>query len=60
MPQLRLTKRHIEAIVPPATGQTIYYDTELIGFGLRVGQRRKTFICEAQVKRRTVRVSIGP
>lgn len=60
MPQLRLTKRNIEQIARPASGQILYYDSDLRGFGLRVGARSQTFFAERQVRRRTVRVTIGP
>lgn len=59
MPMLRLTKRIIETIENPANGQVFYRDTELPGFGLRVGARSKVFFAEGQVLRRTVRVTIG-
>jgi integrase len=59
MPHIRLTNRAIDAIQPPASGQQLYRDTELAGFGLRVGTRSKVFFAEAQVRRRTVRVTLG-
>src|SRR6478609_1840508 len=59
MPTIKLTKRSIDAIEPPASGQVFYRDTDLAGFGLRVGPRARTFFAEAQVRRRTVRVSLG-
>ena len=60
MPQLRLTKRNIDDVAHPASGQVLYLDDQLRGFGLRVGSRSKTFFAEAQVNRRTVRVTLGP
>ncbi|CAM3344672.1 tyrosine-type recombinase/integrase [Asticcacaulis taihuensis] len=59
MPAIRLTKRSIDAIESPASGQILYRDSDLIGFGLRVGTKTKVFYAEAQVKRRTIRVTIG-
>lgn len=59
MPTLRLTKRTIEAIVPPSAGQVLYRDADLPGFGLRVGTRSRVFFVEGQVRRRTVRVTLG-
>ena len=59
MPSLRLTKRTIESIIPPTSGQIFYRDADLTGFGLRVGTRSKVFFAEAQVAKRTVRVTIG-
>jgi hypothetical protein len=59
MPTCRLTKRTIDAIPTPAKGQVLYRDADLAGFGLRVGTRSRVFFAEAQVRRRTVRVTIG-
>jgi hypothetical protein len=59
MPTIRLTKRTIEAVPFAATGQVLYRDEELTGFGLRVGNRAKTFFAEGQVQRRTIRLTIG-
>ena len=59
MPAIHLTKRTIDALPTPEDGQAFYRDRELNGFGLRVGARTKTFFVEAQVRRRTIRVSIG-
>lgn len=59
MPTIRLTKRNIDAIPLPQTGQVLYRDDELTGFGLRVGSRSKVFFVEGQVARRTVRATIG-
>ncbi len=38
MPRLHFTKRAIEAISPPESGQILYRDTGLRGFGLRVSK----------------------
>ncbi len=59
MPMIRITKRTIEAIETPAAGQVLYRDTELRGFGLRVGRRDRSYFVERQVRRRTVRTTIG-
>lgn len=59
VPMLRLTKRAIEALPHPASGQVLYYDDQLRGFGLRAGLKSKVFFAERQIKRRTVRVTIG-
>lgn len=37
MPSLHFTRRAIEAILPPESGQVLYRDTTLQGFGLSVG-----------------------
>jgi len=59
MPMIHLTKRSIDAIPPVASGQILYRDASLAGFGLRVGTQSKVFFAEGQVARRTVRVTIG-
>jgi hypothetical protein len=59
MTNIHLTKRTIESIPFLAAGQKLYRDDQLTGFGLRVGTRSKVFFVEAQVRRRTVRVTIG-
>lgn len=59
MPDLNLTKRTVAALPHPVAGQVLYRDESLSGFGLRVGTRSKVFFAEGQVRRRTVRVTIG-
>jgi integrase len=59
MPTFHLTKRTIEAIPLTELGQILYRDSELTGFGIRVGSKSKVFFVEGQVNRRTVRVTIG-
>ena len=59
MLKLHLTKRTIEAIPLTDLGQILCRDSELPGFGIRVGSKTKVFFVEGQVNRRTVRVTIG-
>lgn len=59
MPDLHLTRRSIDAIPFPEKGQFFYRDTQLSGFGLRVGTQSKTYYVEGQVNRKTRRVTIG-
>ncbi len=50
MPKLKLTKGNIDKL-PLTTGERVdYWDTELSGFGLRVGKESKTFVVKADVK----------
>lgn len=59
MPNLRLTRRAVDEIPHPASGQVFYRDTMLTGFGLRVGKQSKVYYAEGQVNRQTRRVTIG-
>jgi integrase len=59
MPNLRLTRRTIDEIPYSASGQVFYRDTQLTGFGLRVGTQSKVYYAEGQVNRQTRRVTIG-
>jgi len=57
--KLKLTKSSVEA-VPFAEGrQKVYFDTQMTGFGLCVGQRTKSYFAQRQVGRKTIRVTIG-
>lgn len=55
----KLTKTFIESLPFPETGQTFYRDSQLRGFGLRVGKNSKVYYAEAKVNDKTVRVTIG-
>ncbi len=59
MPSLRFTKSAVAAIPHPKSGQKIYRDTQLRGFGLLVGTTKKSYFVESQLNGRTRRVSIG-
>lgn len=55
----KLTKTLIDSIPYPESGQVFYRDTELKGFGVRVGTGSKVYIAEGKVDGKTVRVTIG-
>lgn len=61
MALLKLTKSHVDnqAFTDITGRQVFYYDTELKGFGLRVGNNTKSYFAEAKVNGKTVRVSLG-
>ena len=50
MPKLQLTKSAINKLDFTPSGQVDYWDTELSGFGLRVGKESKTFMVKADIK----------
>lgn len=55
----RLTKTVVDSFPFPESGQTFFRDTDLKGFGLRVGVDSKVYIAEGKINNRTVRVTIG-
>ncbi len=55
----KLTKSFVDSIPFATTGQAFYRDSELKGFGLRVGAQTKVYIAEGRVNDKVVRVSIG-
>ena len=61
MARKKLTKMEVDKL--PLTDQSgvqdFYYDTELKGFGLRVGYTSKTYFAETKVHGKTVRVTLG-
>jgi len=58
MPQ-KLTKTIIDSIPCAEKGQVFYRDSELKGFGLRVGATSKVYIAESKVNGKSIRVTIG-
>ena len=59
MPKIKLTKTVVAELTPPEKGQTIYWDNTLNGFGVCVGQTKKTYIAQRDINGRTVRYTIG-
>lgn len=55
----KITKRFVERLEYTAQGQSLYFDTELKGFGVRVTRNAKTFIAQGRVNGAVCRVSIG-
>ncbi|MEO7859215.1 MAG: site-specific integrase [Nitrospirales bacterium] len=56
----KLTKRLIDSVPQPASGQAFYRDTELQGFALRVTPGSKSFTYERRINGRSRRMTIGP
>jgi len=59
MAKAKLTKQFVGQQPKTTSGQQLIWDTELPGFGLRIGRERKTFFAEAKVNRKTIRYTIG-
>ena len=59
MPHLKLTKSNIDKVPLAENGQMIYFDTEMPGFGLRVGKTKKTFFVQRDINAKTYASTIG-
>lgn len=59
MPRLKLTKSAIDKLPFATAKQVDYFDTELKGFGLRVGKDSRTYFCMGRVHGKLVRQTIG-
>lgn len=59
MEQTKLTKSVIDKIPLTELGQRFYWDSDLAGFGLRVGTNTKSYFAEGRVQGKTVRFTIG-
>ncbi|GAA4771823.1 hypothetical protein GCM10023219_18440 [Stakelama sediminis] len=61
MAQAKLTKRTLDALTAPETGQTFVWDTEIKGFGVRIGAAgTKTFVIQyMNTEGRIRRVKLG-
>ncbi|HSS46558.1 MAG TPA: Arm DNA-binding domain-containing protein, partial [Burkholderiales bacterium] len=56
---IKLTKTAVDSLPYTQNGQTLYFDTELTGFGVRVGRASKVYIAESRLRGKTTRVKIG-
>jgi len=57
---IKLTKSVVEKLPVPETGQEIYRDKELKGFGIRVTRGgTKTYVVEKRISRKVRRVTLG-
>jgi len=56
--RLKLTSKVVASLDSGNTPQLLVYDTQLPGFGVRVGRTRKAYFVERRVNGRTRRVSI--
>ena len=59
MRPLKLTAASVNKLPLLESGQVLYRDTDLQGFGIRVGAKVRTYFVEKRVNGRTVRFSLG-
>ncbi|WP_020166619.1 MULTISPECIES: tyrosine-type recombinase/integrase [Methylotenera] len=55
----KLTKSFVDKVAFEKSGQVFYRDSELLGFGLRVGKSAKVYFAEAKLHSKTIRKSIA-
>lgn len=55
----KLTKSFVDSVPLQESGQAFFRDSELKGFGLRVGTTGKVYIAEGKIKTKVIRVTIG-
>ena len=55
----KLTKTEVDKLPLPSSGQTLVYDTDLIGFGIRLTPGCKTFFFQSRVHGKVRRVKLG-
>jgi integrase len=60
MMQGKITKKLVDSIQRPESGQVFLRDSELAGFGIRITPTRKTFILEKRMGGRPRRITLGP
>lgn len=56
---MKLTKKVVDGLSLPKTGQLFYWDSDLKGFGLRLTSGSRTYIIQARVNGTTRRVTLG-
>lgn len=56
---MKLTKKIVEKLALPETGQKFVWDDAISGFGIRLTQAGRTYIAQARVNGDTRRVTIG-
>lgn len=59
MPRIKLTNSTIDRLSIPLSGRCTYFDTELRGFGLRLGATGKTYIVQRDVNGTSRTLTIG-
>lgn len=56
---MKLTKTVVDDLPFPSVGQQYIWDDDLRNFGLRISRKKKTYIAQGRVGRKTRRISLG-
>jgi len=59
MTTIKITKGTVDRLTHPPSGQKLYMDEALKGFGVLVGAKTKTYVAQRDIGGRTVRVTLG-
>lgn len=59
MAKFKLAKSNIERIPFTQNRQEFYWDTELPGFGLVVGQTAKSYVAQSNIAGKSIRITVG-
>lgn len=59
MTTIKITKGVVDRLAQPPSGQKLYMDEALKGFGVLVGAKTKTYVAQRDIGGRTVRVTLG-
>lgn len=59
MQRTRLTERFVAGIAPPSRGEVFVWDTEVVGFGVRVWGTSKAYVVQVRLYGRTRRKVLG-
>ncbi|MDP2816615.1 MAG: Arm DNA-binding domain-containing protein, partial [Rectinemataceae bacterium] len=59
MATVKISKKVVDGLPDITTGQSIFWDTDLPGFGLRVTKDSKNYVAQKRIGGKTVRVTIG-
>lgn len=57
--KIKINKTTVDNLRSPESGQTILWDSELLGFGIRLTHGAKSYVVQKRVQGKPVRVTIG-
>ncbi|MGZ8915526.1 MAG: tyrosine-type recombinase/integrase [Methylobacter sp.] len=55
----KLNKTFVDSLTHPDNGQVFYWDADLLGFGMYIGTRTKTWFVEKRIGNKSRRVALG-